>query len=364
MFEANRSSSNEMPLLKSDHRLPRSIKREDEAKLRAVDAQHKRPTLSEYDIIIVSTSAGKDSSCCLDVVCEQARKEGVIDRVVAVHSDLGRIEWPGCPELAEEQAKQQGVRFLKVSRIGAVCDSDPTNVDKVAAYERGEIYGDIIDYLLRKVIQDQERARLSERPHTPCWPTQDQRWCTSEFKRGPIQRSYKMLADEWRKRTGTKSKPLILEAQGLRAEESPQRAKELQLHPHKEKKNVHVWLPLKWWWADEVCKRIRDRRIPSHDAYRLGMPRLSCVFCVLARNKGGGPLLIGGYHNRELLDEYCEAEAITEKHCKEGPDPTNKDGSPKKRFDGHFQAENRLQDIRARILRGEKPPATITAWEG
>jgi hypothetical protein len=48
------------------------------------------PAVRDYDWLVVNSSAGKDGQAMLDVVCEQARLEGVLDRVVVVHADLGR----------------------------------------------------------------------------------------------------------------------------------------------------------------------------------------------------------------------------------------------------------------------------------
>lgn len=43
------------------------------------------PVLADYDVILVNTSAGKDSQAILDYLVELARAEGVRDRMVAVH---------------------------------------------------------------------------------------------------------------------------------------------------------------------------------------------------------------------------------------------------------------------------------------
>lgn len=69
------------------------------------------PELRWYDILLVNSSAGKDSQATLDVVVEAARAAGVLDRVVVVHADLGEAEWEGVPELAAEHAAHYGLRF-------------------------------------------------------------------------------------------------------------------------------------------------------------------------------------------------------------------------------------------------------------
>src|SRR5580658_9001304 len=74
--------------------------------------------LRDYDIVLINTSAGKDSQAMLDYIVEQARAEDVMDRLVAVHADLGRIEWKGTRELAEAQAMHYGIRFEVVKKNG------------------------------------------------------------------------------------------------------------------------------------------------------------------------------------------------------------------------------------------------------
>lgn len=78
------------------------------------------PNLRDYDWIVVSSSAGKDSQAMLDYVVRLADRAGMKDRVVVVHADLGRVEWEGTGELAAEQAAAYGVRFEVVSRIGGI----------------------------------------------------------------------------------------------------------------------------------------------------------------------------------------------------------------------------------------------------
>lgn len=108
------------------------------------------PNLREYDVIAVSSSAGKDSQAMLDYILELAREADVIDRVVVIHSDLGRSEWAGTGELAEKQATHYGVRFEVVRRP----------------------QGDLLD-------------RIEQRGQ---WPSPKQRYCTSDLKRGQIRR--------------------------------------------------------------------------------------------------------------------------------------------------------------------------------
>jgi len=63
-----------------------------------------RPDLTDFDLVLVNTSGGKDSQAMLHYLVTLAREQGALDRLVAVHADLGRVEWEGTRELAREQA--------------------------------------------------------------------------------------------------------------------------------------------------------------------------------------------------------------------------------------------------------------------
>ena len=56
-----------------------------------------KPRLTDCDIILVNSSAGKDSQATLDLVAGAAREAGVLDRLVVAHTDLGDAEWDGVP---------------------------------------------------------------------------------------------------------------------------------------------------------------------------------------------------------------------------------------------------------------------------
>ena len=87
------------------------------------------PTLRDYAWLVVNSSAGKDSQAMLDVVAQQAKSEEVLDRLVVVHADLGRVEWPGTRELAELQARPYGFRFEVVSVSRETCSTTSRKAD-------------------------------------------------------------------------------------------------------------------------------------------------------------------------------------------------------------------------------------------
>jgi len=263
------------------------------------------PDLASYDHIVVNSSAGKDSQAMLDLIVEQARAAGVVDRVLVVHCDLGRVEWEGTAELAETQAKHYGVRFVKVSRP----------------------QGDLLQHVLKRRM----------------WPSSTARYCTSDHKRGQVHRVLTQLAHETRLIRGRGLVPVrILNCMGIRADESPARAKKLPFardaRGSNAKRHVDTWYPLFDWTVNAVWSRIRASGVPHHRAYDLGMPRLSCCFCVLSSDSA---LLLAGKHNRALLDEYVAVEQEI----------------------GHtFKRHLPIATLRDRVVAGEAPVGPVTTW--
>jgi 3'-phosphoadenosine 5'-phosphosulfate sulfotransferase (PAPS reductase)/FAD synthetase len=216
-------------------------------KRKALEALPGKPDLTTYDWIVVSSSGGKDSQAMLDVVVYAAKAAGVLNRVVVVHCDLGRVEWEGTRELAEEQARHYGLRFEVVSRP----------------------QGDLLEHV-------EQHGK---------WPGPDTRYCTSDHKRAQTFRVLTRLVAEKLPLGKRTDKPIrILDCQGLRAEESPEREKMVPYFARREASNlrrqVDTWLPIHHWTTEDVWERIRASGVRYHRAYDLGMPRLSCVFCL------------------------------------------------------------------------------------
>lgn len=222
--------------------------------------------LEQYDWIVVNSSAGKDSQAMLDYVIEQAKDQQVLDRVVVVHCDLGRVEWKGTKKLAEEHARHYGVRFEVVSRP----------------------QGDLLTHIKQRGL----------------WPSPQQRYCTSDHKRGQVDKLFTKLTNECGRHTR------ILNCMGLRAQESRERAKRMPFIERDERasngrRQVSQWLPIFSWTVEQVWARIKAAGTRPHYAYALGMPRLSCCFCIYAPPEA---LALAGKHNPELLQQYVDVE--------------------------------------------------------
>ncbi|MCF6391265.1 MULTISPECIES: phosphoadenosine phosphosulfate reductase family protein [Mycobacteriaceae] len=237
------------------------------------------PDLRSYDWILVSSSAGKDSQAALDVVAEAASQAGALDRVVVVHADLGEAEWDGVPELAAEHAAHYGLRF------------------ELARRERDGALYTILDHV-------QQRGM---------WPSSQQRWCTSDFKRGPIRKVMTKLVAELRDSDQVVGRPVhLLNVMGLRAEESSARARRQPYAPNPSASNgrrrVDDWYPIHELSTTQVWQRVRSAGTRPHPAYLEGMSRLSCRFCVLASR---ADLVCSARLNPELARRYAAVETQT-----------------------------------------------------
>lgn len=263
------------------------------------------PDLSSFHVIVVNSSGGKDSQTALREVVRQCDAAGVPrSRVIVSHQCLGRMEWSGTRDLVHRQAAHYGLRVV------------------VSSYrnQAGESLS-LLDY-----------ARKRKK-----WPSSQQRWCTSEFKRGPGGRAVTALAREL-----TLPVVRVLNVYGFRADESPARARKVPFVRNDRfstaSREVWDWLPIHDLREGEVWTDIRASGVPYHPAYDQGMPRLSCVFCIFAPKAA---LMIAGRANPELLDEYCAVETAI----------------------GHtFQPDRSINDIRAAIQAGEVAPAKADAW--
>lgn len=220
-------------------------------------------------LFVSNHSGGKDSQTMLIKLLEVIPPQ----QIVVVHASLGAMEWPGALELAQNQAEDAGLPFI-VARA-------------------------------RKTLLEMVERRFENRPEVPSWPSASTRQCTSDLKRGPIQREVRAYA----KANGFK---VIVNCLGLRAEESPGRAKRQVFRKNETDSNSvltwYEWLPIHELKAEEVFVSIREAGQEPHYAYALGNERLSCVFCIMASRND---LRNGGRHHPELLEQYAALEEHT-----------------------------------------------------
>jgi 3'-phosphoadenosine 5'-phosphosulfate sulfotransferase (PAPS reductase)/FAD synthetase len=226
--------------------------------------------LSDYSIIVINSSGGKDSLCALWEVVRLANEQNFpFERIIVSHQDLGDMEWVGTKELVKKQADLFGLKTYYSKRR-----------DK-KGYEEN-----LLEYVER-------RGK---------WPSNKQRYCTSAFKMTPGSRIVTLLTKEL-------GNCKVLYVFGFRKDESPSRAKKevIKLNENltTKKRIVHDWLPIHDWDTKKVWETINTNNLPYHPAYDIGMPRLSCCFCIFSPFDA---LVLAGKANPELLDRYVDVE--------------------------------------------------------
>lgn len=257
------------------------------------------PDLRAYDLIVINSSGGKDSQTLLRRVVAAADAAGVDRaRLIVVHADLGEMEWKGTRALAEQQAAHYGLRFEAISR--------PQDL----------------------------LAHIEERG---MFPDSGNRFCTSDHKRDQIAKLFtRFVAERFAGRAVR-----ILNCLGMRADESPARSKLAPFSENKRATNgkrlVQDWLAIHAMTTAEVWADIRESGVPHHPAYDLGMPRLSCVFCIFAPRPA---LLLAGKHNPDLLARYVTVE---------------------KKIGHTFRHRQSLTEIQEALAKGEEP-AAVASW--
>ena len=117
------------------------------------------------------------------------------------------------------------------------------------------------------VIWDVPRVNFFDRAAVKGFPTRRARWCCEEFK-------------ESRSPEGA---VLIM---GVRAAESPRRAKRWREVSAHTKTHQYMVAPILNWSDAEVWEFIRTRSIPYCELYDQGFKRIGCVGCPMSYRKG------------------------------------------------------------------------------
>jgi len=211
-------------------------------------------------LFAVNHSAGKDSQAMLI----HLRNIGIPDdQMVVVHADLGEVEWPG-------------------------------NVAHIEANS----------FRLPLIIAEPKTGFFDMVERRGMFPSAAQRQCTSDLKRGPIERELRRFLKE-NPRFGGR----LVNCMGMRVGESPARAKKAPLQRSarnsKAGREWWDWLPIHELSTEEVFEAIAQAGQEPHPAYGLGMTRLSCCFCILA---SASDLRISAGANPRLYARYCKTE--------------------------------------------------------
>jgi DNA sulfur modification protein DndC len=208
-------------------------------------------------LFVINHSGGKDSQAMTIKLSEIVPA----NQLVIVHADLPEVEWEGIDE--HIQATSFG---LPIHTCVAV----------------------------KTFFQMVE--------HRGMFPSPSNRQCTSDLKRGPIERTIRQIV----KQTGHR---VIVNCMGMRGEESSSRAK-LTTFKLSTKNSVagrtwYEWLPIHDMTTVEVFETIRAAGQEPHWAYKAGMSRLSCCFCIMASRSD---LETAARLKPELARRYADTE--------------------------------------------------------
>lgn len=188
-------------------------------------------------LFVVNHSGGKDSQAMLHVV----RQHVPDDQIVVIHADLGDVEWDGVKEHIN----------------------------------------DTIGSLPLIVCKNENKTLLEMVENRGMFPSPQQRQCTSDLKRGPIEREIRRYL-----KANPRFDGLVVSCMGLRAEESPARSKQIAFRHHARNsvagREWYDWLPIHDMKIGQVWQTIADAGQVPHPVYAKGMSRLSCRFCIMS----------------------------------------------------------------------------------
>lgn len=213
--------------------------------------------INEGALVVINDSGGKDSQC----MKIQLAKSIPAEQLVIIHAHLPGVEWDGV------------IGHIENNSMGI-----PVHVCKA----------------VKTFFQMVE--------HRQKFPSPSTRQCTSDLKRGPIEKFIK----KYMKDNGFTT---VINCMGLRAEESAAREKKIAFK-HIPTKSIagrqwYDWLPIHQFTIEQVWQTIAGAGQVPHWAYSKGMSRLSCCFCIMA-NKND--LRIAAKLNPELYNKYVETE--------------------------------------------------------
>ncbi len=258
--------------------------------------------------LLISISGGKDSQAMLAALVPLFRSRNFPGKIIAIHADLGSMEWPQSLGMCQRQADDLGVELVVVHR------------------QKGDL-----------LIQIKERKEKLAGTGKPFWPSPAARYCTSDQKREQIDKYIRGHHNQ------------VVVALGFRWEESTARSKQLPCQLRSRVSGAAVkrqglavvedwdpgqgrlaitWHPILDWslpevWqacgtsADEITELkaayeagdlIAAQRSPVHPAYIFGNERVSCALCIMASEND---LINGARHNPEIFESLLTLEMET-----------------------------------------------------
>jgi DNA sulfur modification protein DndC len=218
-------------------------------------------------LFAVNHSGGKDSQAMMALV----KTVVPVKQILVVHAHLPEVEWTEV--ISHIKATTGRAPFLEARSVKTFFDM-ALNPKPQHGYPRG------------------------------MWPSPSYRQCTSDLKRGPIERELRRYL-----KANPRFGGLIVNCMGLRAQESPKRAKAtvFKFNPSNSKagREWYDWLPIHSLSTKQVFQTIKLSGQKPHWAYGAGMSRLSCVLCIMS-NKAD--LITAAQQNPTVYAKYVAVE--------------------------------------------------------
>lgn len=213
--------------------------------------------ISKGALFFISHSGGKDSQAMFNFLKTIVPK----NQIIVVHSHLSGVEWEGV-----------------VDHIKNTIDGHEFHEVKAGKSFLGMV----------------EKRGM--------WPSSTTRQCTSDLKRDPIFKLIRKIASE-------REASIVVNCSGIRAQESSARGKKNPFQVNKKlttlSRQAFDLMPIFNWTTDDVFGFIRKCGQELHWAYKAGMTRLSCCFCIMASK---ADLRVSAKHNPKLLKQIADLE--------------------------------------------------------
>lgn len=123
------------------------------------------------------------------------------------------------------------------------------------------------------IVRNPNKNLLTMAERRGKFPGMNQRQCTSDLKRDPI--------NTWIRRNV--KDPVVVSAMGIRSEESTGRSKQKRLkrdgRETNSRRTLWNWQPIKDWNKAEVLAYLKARDLPLHPVYEY-LDRFSCRLCI------------------------------------------------------------------------------------
>ena len=198
-----------------------------------------RETIRAGALVAINHSGGKDSQTMTILLSRLVPH----DQLIVVHAPLGEVEWSGTVEHIENTIPPG------VPLVMAPVASGKTLLERI-----------------------EERGRF---------PSKSARFCTSDLKRGPIERELRRYLKAHPRFEGR-----LVNALGIRRDESRDRARRIPWRRNERMsvagREVFDWLPAFDLTTGDVFRIIAVAGQSPHPVYSFGLTRCSCSFCIFA----------------------------------------------------------------------------------